>query len=201
MSPDTLLSLISLAIGAAWTPGPNNVLVANSGARFGFRPTLPHIAGIGFGFPFMIFCLGAGLGQVFAQSALLREGLRIVGAIVLLWVAWNIASARGAAKVGAGEKPFTFLQGAAFQWINPKAWVMAIGISAQFVTPDSPFVTALIVAVVFVIVGFGSASTWAFFGAALQNWLRVGNRLRVFNLSMALLIVASVFFLFTENLT
>ncbi len=201
MSPDTFLSLFSLAIGAAWTPGPNNVLVANSGARFGFRASLPHIAGIGLGFPFMIFCVGAGLGQVFAQSALLREGLRIGGAIILLWVAWNIATARGAAKAGTSKKPFTFIQAAAFQWINPKAWVMAIGISAQFVIPAHPIQTALIVSMVFVMVGFGSASTWAFFGAALQNWLRIGNRLRVFNVSMALLIVLSVFFLLTETLT
>lgn len=200
MTLDTFLSLISLAIGAAWTPGPNNVLVANSGARFGFRATLPHITGIGFGFPFMIFCVGAGLGQVFAQSALLREGLRIGGALVLIWVAWNIATARGAAQAGASKKPFTFVQAAAFQWINPKAWVMAIGISAQFVTPVAPLKTALIVSAVFVVVGFGSASTWALFGAALQNWLRVGNRLRVFNIMMALLIVLSVFFLLSDSL-
>lgn len=192
MSPDILLSLITLAIGAAWTPGPNNVLVAQSGARFGFHATFPHIAGIGLGFPFMIFCIGAGLGQIFQQSALLREGLRWFGAAVLLWIAWKMAMSSGAAKVAGSERPFTFLQGAAFQWINPKAWVMAISIAPQFVTEQAPIATSLIVGSVFVVVGFGSASTWAFFGAALQNWLRVGNRLRIFNICMALLIAFSV---------
>ena len=192
MPPDTLISLIGLAVAAAWTPGPNNALVASSGARFGLRRTLPHIAGIGIGFPFMVFCIALGLGQLFQQSAVLREAVRIGGVVVLLWVAWKIATATGNARGEKSDRPFTFLESAAFQWINPKGWVMAISISAQFVSAAALLTSSAIVAAVFLVVGFGSATGWTLFGVAMQRWLNTSNRLRVFNVSMALLIVLSV---------
>ncbi len=192
MPSDVFISLISLAIAAAWTPGPNNALVASSGARFGLYRTLPHIAGIGLGFPFMIFCIAMGLGQIFQQSTMLRESLRIGGALILLWMAWKIATATGTGENSKSGKPFTFLQSAAFQWINPKAWIMAISVSAQFVSASDPFVTSSIAAGVFIVVGFGSATGWTLFGVAMQGWLRGNNRLRIFNVSMACLIVFSV---------
>jgi len=91
MPLDAFISLITLGIAAAWTPGPNNALVASSGARFGFRATLPHVTGIAVGFPVMIFLIAVGLGQVFQQSSVLREIVRIGGILVLLWVAWKIS--------------------------------------------------------------------------------------------------------------
>lgn len=192
MSPEILLSLAGLAIAGAWTPGPNNVLVASSGARFGFRKTLPHIAGVGIGFPFMIFCIALGLGQVFQQSALFRDVLSFVGIMILLWFAWKIGTASGGIKEEAVGRPFTFLESAAFQWVNPKSWAMAIALSAQYVSESSPVFTAMIVASVFVFVGFGSASTWTLFGTAMQRWLTSPLRLRVFNVTMALAVVVSV---------
>ena len=192
MTFELLLSLIGLALAAAWTPGPNNVLVASSGARYGMRRTVPHIAGIGVGFPLMIFVIAVGLGQVFQQSQLLRETVRIIGIIVLLWLAWRIASSTAKLGENSFAQPFTFLQSAAFQWINPKAWVMAIGVTAQFVSQSNPIQSSLIISSVFVFAGFTSASGWAFFGVALRNWLNTRNRLRIFNIFMALLIVASI---------
>ena len=200
MPIDALISLIGIAMAAAWSPGPNNALVASSGARFGFRRTFPHVMGIGIGFPVMIFCIAIGLGQLFQQSILLREILRYGGIFVLLFVAWQIANAKGKAKKEQSGKPFSFLKGAAFQWINPKAWVMAIGISAQYVKPDALFTTALIVASVFLVVGFGSASSWTAFGAGMQRWLNTDNRLRIFNVTMAGLIVLSVLFIASAEL-
>jgi len=198
---DALISLIGIAIAAAWTPGPNNALVANSGARFGFRRTLPHVAGIGVGFPFMIFCIAVGLGQLFQQSTFLREAVRIGGVIVLLFLAWQIATADQNTKKKQSAKPFSFLQAAAFQWVNPKAWVMAISISAQYVISDNLFATALTVSIVFLVVGFGSASSWTAFGVGMQRWLNTRNRLRLFNFTMAGLIVLSVLFIILAELS
>ncbi len=200
MPLDVLLSLIGIAVAAAWTPGPNNALVASSGARFGIRRTIPHIIGIGVGFPIMIFCVAIGLGQIFQQSAVLREIIRYGGIVLLLFVAWNIARAGDPTKNGKNTRPFSFVQAAAFQWVNPKAWVMAIGISAQYVSSDAPVFTALIVSTVFLVVGFGSASSWAMFGAVMQHWLGSNNRLRIFNFTMAALIVLSVFIIFFAEL-
>jgi threonine/homoserine/homoserine lactone efflux protein len=135
MTIETFLSLLGLALAAGWTPGPNNSLVANSGARFGFRATLPHIIGIGIGFPFMVFVIAIGLGVLFEQSLYLREGVRWIGVIVLLWFAYKIATASIDGSSGGHSKPFTFWQSAAFQWINPKAWAMATSFGAAFVEP------------------------------------------------------------------
>ena len=127
------------------------------------RATVPHILGIGIGFPFMIFMVGLFLGEVFQQSAQLQLGVQIIGVVILLWMAWRTATAGGAGTADA-RQPFTFWQSAAFQWVNPKGWTFAIGVTAQFVAPDRPWVTALICGGAFMAVGFGSAFVWAFAG-------------------------------------
>ena len=192
MTVETFLSLLGLALAAGWTPGPNNSLVANSGARFGVRATLPHIAGIGIGFPFMVFVIAIGLGVLFEQSQYLREGIRWIGVVVLLWFAYKIATASTTGTSGGHSKPFTFWQSAAFQWINPKAWVMAIGITAQFANPERPLFSAFVVSGVFVFVGLTSASGWTVLGKTASLWLTSPIRLRIFNWTMAALIVVSV---------
>lgn len=192
MSFDIFLTLVGLAFASAWTPGPNNAMLASSGATFGIRPTVPHALGVCLGFPLMIFCIALGLGQLFLQSALLREGLRIAGMLALIWFAWKIANAAPPGSGQAGSRPLTFVQAAGFQWVNPKAWIMAVGITAQFVTGEKQLSESLIIALVFMVVGGGSAFGWTFFGVALQRWLRTDNRLRIFNLTMAGLILISI---------
>ncbi|GLQ35383.1 lysine transporter LysE [Amylibacter marinus] len=187
-----LISLMGIALVAGWTPGPNNTLVANSAARFGFRATFPHVAGIGIGFPIMVFCIALGLGNLFQQSIVLREGLRILGAVVLLWMSWRIATAGQPNAQAKEARPFTLIESASFQWINPKGWVMAIGISSQFADPSRPAITAMIMAACFVFVGFSSASGWAYFGTYMQRWLTTKRRADVFNWTMAALLVLSV---------
>lgn len=192
MTQDTLLALTVLALAMVWTPGPNNALVAASGANFGFRRSLPHVLGIAFGFALMIFVVGFFLGELFQASALLREGLRWGGAALLLWLAWKVATS-GGISFGRGEpRPFTLVEAMAFQWINPKAWAMAIAISGQFILAEAPLVSAAIVGTVFVLAGLTSASGWAWAGQALSRWLATPARLRLFNVAMAGLIVASV---------
>ncbi|PIB26500.1 hypothetical protein BFP76_11350 [Amylibacter kogurei] len=192
MSFESLVSLFTIAMVAGWTPGPNNTLVANSAARFGFAKTMPHIAGIGIGFPFMVFCIAFGLGALFQQSAVLREGLRAIGIIVLLWFAYKVATAGKPDPTKSADKPFTFFQSAAFQWINPKGWVMAISITSQFIAPQNSLISAFTIASVFVFVGFTSASGWTLFGTAMQRWLTNDTRVNIFNYTMAALLVFSV---------
>ncbi|MDF2231359.1 LysE family translocator [Albimonas sp. CAU 1670] len=202
---ENLAALAALAFAASFTPGPNNALLSASGARFGLRATLPHARGVALGFPLMVFCVALGLGQAFQQSEILREVLRWGGAALMAWLAWKIASARPApAQVSAepdGRRPWSFLQAAAFQWVNPKAWVMAVGIAAPFVEGASPVRHALVAAGVFALSGLLSTHAWAAFGAVMGRFLGQGLRLRLFNLAMAGLILLGVAALLVEDLS
>lgn len=196
MTGENLFLLFTLAMVSAWTPGPNNALVASSGANFGLRRSLPHILGIGIGFPFMIFIVGFFLGELFQSSSVLRQGLRWLGALILLWIAYKIATSGGISAAKGNPRPFRFLEAAAFQWVNPKAWSMAIAITSQFITGEAPFQSATIVAGMFVLAGLSSASGWAIAGQWITRWVNTPSRLQRFNLIMALLIVACVVLLF-----
>jgi threonine/homoserine/homoserine lactone efflux protein len=192
MSPEFLFSLVALSFAASWTPGPNNALVASSGANFGLRRTMPHVLGIALGFPVMVFIVGLALGEAFQSSVILREILRWGGSALLLWVAWQIATSGGLGHGPGAARPFSFIESAAFQWVNPKGWVMAIAITAQFISPAAPFRTATWVALVFVAAGLTSSLAWAAMGQLLRSWLAQGRRLAMFNLLMGALIALGV---------
>ncbi len=195
MTIETFLALLGLATAAAWTPGPNNVMLTASGVNFGFRRTLPHIAGINVGFPVLIFVVALGLGEVFAASPLLREAMRWGGAALLLWFAWKTATA-GRANTEATARPLTFLQAAGFQWINPKGWTMALATSAQFVTGQNPLIESGACALAYFLTGTASSSTWATFGVGIRRALSTDMRLRVFNIIMGLSLAGFALFLF-----
>lgn len=192
MPIDTLLTLFGLLMAAAWTPGPNNMMLAASGVNFGMRATAPHITGVFVGFGFMIFAVGLGLGEIFDRLPILHTILRWAGAALLLWVAWQIANAKAPGEPGARTKPFTFIQAAAFQWINPKAWVMCVSIVSQFLDEAQPIRSAIIISVVSMVSGITSASGWAGFGVFLQRWLKSPQHLHMFNYTMAGIIVFGV---------
>ncbi len=189
---DSILALFGILLAATWTPGPNNLMLASSGATFGLRATLPHIVGVFVGFGFMLFTVALGLGEVFDRFPVIQTVLRWAGAALLLWVAWRIANTKAPGEPGARIRPFTFLQAAAFQWINPKAWAMCVGLVGQFLNAEQPVLSAAIMAVVSMLSGATSATGWAAFGQFLQRWLKSPLRLRVFNLTMAGIIVAGV---------
>lgn len=186
------LSILAIALPSTWTPGPNNAMLASSGATFGLRRTVPHALGVALGFPLMLFLVGLFLGELFQRSAVLQQVLRCGGAALLLWVAWKIATSGGLGGKGARARPLRFHEAVAFQWINPKAWVMAIGISAQFIGVDAPMRSALGLAAVFVLSGLSSAFGWASAGAVLARFLATPARLRIFNVTMSGLIVLGV---------
>lgn len=199
MTQETFLALLSIALIASWTPGPNNLMLASSGANFGVLRTAPHIAGVAFGFPVMIFAVAMGIGAAVAESPALREAMRWGGAAMLLWFAWRIASA-GRARGGARARPLTLAEAAAFQWINPKGWAMALATTSQFVTGASVLRESLLCALAFVFSGLGSSLVWSGFGAALRRLLSNDRRLRAFNLVMGALIASFVLFLFRDEL-
>jgi len=192
MSLDNMLAVFGILMAAAWTPGPNNMMLAASGANYGLRATVPHISGVFIGFSFMIFAVSLGLGSLFLHYPLLQEILRWGGALMLVWVAWKIATAKRPGTPGAATKPFSFVQASAFQWINPKAWIMAIGVSSQFALPESPVSSGATIAAIAMLGGVSSATGWAWFGAFLARWLHTRARLRAFNWSMAAIILAGV---------
>ena len=197
MPLDVFISLLVIAASAAFTPGPNNAAAASFAANHGVRAVLPHVFGVGVGFPVMIFTVGMFLGEIFQQSEALRTTLRIVGAGVLLWMAWRTATAGKAGEADA-RKPFTFWQSAGFQWVNPKGWTFAIAITAQFVNPENPVQTALICGLVFGFAGFSSITVWSMAGHSLMRFLNNDFRRTTFNWSMGALIALSVLLLFIE---
>lgn len=197
---ETLIALLGLAFAAAWTPGPNNAMLASSGATFGLRRTMPHALGVMLGFPVMMFAVAIGLGEVFRQSEALREVLRWGGALLLFWVAWRIAHSGRPGEVGGRSRPFSFLQAAAFQWVNPKGWAMCIAIVAQFATGIAPLREAVICSAAFLAAGATSSISWASLGSAIGRLLSTRRRLQVFNWTMAALVAASVLFLFLDDI-
>jgi threonine/homoserine/homoserine lactone efflux protein len=192
MMLDTFPALLALAVATLFTPGPNNAMLAASGANFGLRQTVPHLLGVALGFPFMLLIVGLALGGIFQASALLREGLRWGGAALLLWIAWKIARSGGIGSKAEGAHPMRFHQAVAFQWVNPKAWSMAVAATSQFVLPETPLITAAAVAATFMMLGLSSSATWTYAGQAIARWLTTARRLRAFNLVMAGLIALSV---------
>ncbi|MEL6234956.1 MAG: LysE family translocator [Pseudomonadota bacterium] len=178
-------------MAASWTPGPNNAMLAAAGANYGVRRTLPHICGIVVGFSAMMFLTGLGLGAVFERLPRLTSVMQWAGAAALLWFAWRIATAAGSGTEGRG-RPFSFVEAAGFQWINPKAWAICIGVVSQFASARTGFQTAATATIVFALAGASSALGWASFGAGLQRLLSTPARLRAFNIAMAALIAGFV---------
>jgi threonine/homoserine/homoserine lactone efflux protein len=188
----TLTALVTFAFATSITPGPNNMMLFASGVNFGFRRTIPHMLGIGAGFLSLLIGVGLGLGALLATVPILYTGLKIAGGLYLVYIAWKIGSSRTLGEGKASARPMTFLGAAAFQWVNPKAWVMAVTAMAVYVDPNSYVWSVVVIGLVFAAVNLPSVSTWAGFGSVLREWLSVPVRLKWFNITMAVLLVASL---------
>lgn len=187
-----LVAVAGFCFVTCFTPGPNNTMLMASGLNFGMVRTLPHMFGVSFGFPLMVFCVGLGVAQVFQAFPTLYTALKIISIAYLLWLALQIAMADEVKTNGGGAQPLTFLQAAAFQWVNPKAWIMAVGISATYLVAGQFWTSLVVFSLVFLIAGLCSSSTWALGGAGLRAL--IGNRtwVRVINIGLALVLVASL---------
>ncbi len=198
MTYDILLALIAFAFVSSITPGPNNLMLMASGANFGFRRTIPHMLGIGLGFTVMVLLVGTGLAQMFDRYQISHTVLKAASVLYLLYLAWKIAHAAPASGAKAKGDPMTFLQAAAFQWVNPKAWTMALTATTVY-TPDHTLQAIVIVAVVFGAVNLPSVSTWTVLGQQMARILTNPRRLVMFNWTMAALLVASLYPVLLSN--
>ena len=192
MDNTTIISFATFAIVAGFTPGPNNVMLAASGANFGFRRTLPHILGIVFGFCTLVLAAGLGLAKLFAIFPWLYNTLKILSFLFLLYLAWKIANA-GKTATKEKDRPLSFLQAASFQLINPKGITVIISSVTAFTSKAENINTEVVILFfVFAAVAFFSTCAWTVFGLGIARFLTNQVRLRRFNLLMAALLVLSL---------
>ena len=192
MSFDVLSALALFSLITSLTPGPNNLMLMASGANFGFMRTLPHMLGITFGFMSLLLLVGLGLIKVFDAFPIIYTVLKVVSLIYLLFLAYKIATAAPVATATATGNPMSFLQAAGFQWVNPKAWAFGLSIITIYV-PVSGFAPLMLTAVVVAVMAVPSVVIWTIMGGQMSRFLTSTVRLRLFNGTMALLLVASLF--------
>ena len=186
------VAVTTFCVVTTFTPGPNNTMLMASGINFGWRRSLPHILGVSFGFPLMVLGVGLGVAQVFAAVPALYDLLRIFSIVYLIWLAWQIATTTKQKADERRARPLTFTQAAAFQWVNPKAWVMAIGVSVTYLVAQSYMLSLIFVVTLCLVAGLCSSNTWVVGGAALRRWLNNPRRLTIVNVTLAILLVASL---------
>jgi len=196
-----LPAAMTFALVMSITPGPNNTMLLASGVNFGFRRTLPHMIGITCGCIVMMLAIALGLGQIFVRVPALYSAMEVLSVAYLLYLAWKIAASRGLSVDANKERPMTFFQAAAFQWVNPKAWMMVVTGVTAFHIDDNLAINAVALAIAFAIVNFPSISVWAAFGLAVRRFLSGPIALRAFNWTMAALLIASIVPTFRHGLS
>ena len=194
-------AFLLFALTTLFTPGPNNAMLMSSGMTYGWRRAVPHLLGVSLGFGLMVAMVGFGLGVLIAANPAIYLTLKYGGALYLLYLAWKIATADphdGTAR--RTGKPISFLEAALFQWVNPKAWIMAVGAVSTY-AGMAPFpLNVLIMVGVFSVGGLASSAAWVGMGAALQRVLNNPSRVRLVNAILAVLLVASVIPVIADNL-
>jgi threonine/homoserine/homoserine lactone efflux protein len=190
-----LLGLVGLAFVVSITPGPNNALLLTSGIRFGFGRTVRHVAGTALGIGVLIVAMAAGIGVVLLAVPGAELALKLIGSLYLVYLAFRIATSRAGRRMVI-PRPLGVLDAAAFQFTNLKAWLFALAAVGTFLPPDlAPVVAGLAVAATCAVVVLATAAVWAAGGAALSRVVDDGRAQRVVNLTLALLLAASVAFI------
>ena len=197
MSYELIYALAVFAFVSSITPGPNNLMLMASGANFGFWRTMPHMLGVALGFGIMVVLVGAGLVGLFEAFPISHTILKVMSVAYLLFLAWKIATAAGPVEAGADADaksgtPMTFVQAALFQWVNPKAWTMALTAVTVY-APNNHFISILMVAMIFTIINFPSVGSWTVLGQIMRQFLTNPRRLMIFNIVMAVLLVGSLY--------
>lgn len=189
------VSLALFAVSTCGSPGPNNVMVMSSGVNYGWRRSIPHVAGINVGFPLMLVGVGLGLDGILRSYPAVYEVLRPVGIAYLLYLAYRIASApvHVDGEVERPGKPLTALEAALFQWVNPKSWIMAVGAVVTYANPGGNHALQVVaIALVFLVLGTPCTGAWLWLGVSVKRLLPGPRRLRAFNVAMGLLLVVSI---------
>ncbi|MGJ8626167.1 MAG: LysE family translocator [Sulfitobacter sp.] len=192
MNTETFTALALFAFVSSATPGPNNLMLMASGANYGFRRTIPHMFGISLGFLVLMLLAGIGLVRVFDTYPVSHTILKGLSVIYMVYLAWKIATAAPVKERSASSTPMTFLQAAAFQWVNPKAWAMALTAITVYVA-DGGGIILMLAAFVFACVNLPSITVWTVMGQQMARILTNPVRLRVFNWTMAALLIASLY--------
>ena len=186
-------ALVAFAFVTAFTPGPNNIMVTASGVNFGFARTVPHMVGVVIGFLLVLVAAAVGLGAILTAVPALQWMLKAAGALYMLWLAWKVANSGHVSNDDdAPAQPLTALQALAFQWVNPKGVITAMSGFAIYVRPDHVPVDFSLMLAIFALTTIGSITTWTGFGVALRQLLTDPARARIFNVTMALLLVLSI---------
>ena len=186
------------------TPGPNNTMLMASGVHFGFKRTLPHLMGVQLGFGFMLFSVGMGLHAVLEQVPAFYELVRFAGVAYMAWMAYKLATAQpqvpnatmddeSPVALPVETRPMGFFGAVLFQWVNPKAWVMAVTIMGAYPPPGAGPGLIGALGIVYVALGLPCSSVWVGFGSALRIYLQDAFRMRVFNCTMAAALLASLY--------
>ena len=190
---EILSALAVFAFVASITPGPNNLMLMTSGVKFGFARTVPHLAGVILGFALMVALLGLGLNVVFQRFPAVLPGMRIVGSLYMIWLALKIALAKPARAIESAGRPIGFVSAAAFRWVNPKAWVMALSALSTYAgLADDYFRSVLLITALCATITVPCSRAWTLFGSSLRRFLANPRVTRAFNLTMAALLVASI---------
>ncbi|KML47838.1 lysine transporter LysE [Burkholderia cepacia] len=181
------------ALVTSITPGPNNTMLLASGVNFGFRRTMPHLFGISIGVAILMLSVGFGLGEAFKRMPVLYTILEAASVAYLLYLAWRIGTSGEVKAHGAKPRPMTFIEAAAFQWVNPKAWMMVLTAATTVRLSADYGMNAAWMAVVFILIGFPCICLWAAFGLGLRRFLSNRRALRTFNVTMAVLLILSLY--------
>ncbi len=191
MNFEILTALALFALVSSITPGPNNLMLMSSGANFGFKRTTPHLLGVTLGFMLMLILVGLGIMQLFDLFPTSYLILKLFCILYLLYLAFKIATSNSQHQVNNKSRPFTFIQAALFQWVNPKAWAMALSAISLY-APSKNLTSVLIVSLVFGMINLPCVSSWTLLGEKLQHLLANPQRQKAFNYLMAVLLIASV---------
>lgn len=193
MTLEITTALIAFAFVSSITPGPNNLMLMTSGINFGLVKTIPHMLGIDIGFTIMVFLVGLGLAQVFETFPMIYTALKVISVGYLTYLAWKIATSDPLSNNYKRAEPMTFMQAALFQWVNPKAWIMAITAISTYTSSSSQSLYSIVlVAGIFGLVLIPSTGTWVFLGSQLQRFLNNPLKLKIFNIMAALLLISSL---------
>ena len=193
MAIELLIAVAAYAFISSATPGPNNFMLLASGANFGFVRTIPHMLGITTGFFVLLVAVGLGLGALLTAIPALHLALKIAGSVYLLYLAWRIATSHVVNTNGkATARPMTLLEAAVFQWVNPKAWVVALTAMAIYADVERPFLSVFAVGLVFASISLMTVSIWAGFGVTLRRFLSEPARLKWFNIAMGILLALTL---------
>jgi threonine/homoserine/homoserine lactone efflux protein len=198
MSYELFGAFFLFAIVTLFTPGPNNIMLMTSGLNFGFRGAQAHIWGVTLGFSFMVLVVGLGLGAVFASYPALYAVIKYAGAAYIIYLAWIIARSDAVEEGKSRGGPITFLQAVGFQWVNPKGWVMVVGAITTYAAIARFPINVVLMAAVFGVFGLASSASWAFFGSSLRSIIAAPRSVRIFNIAMAILLVASLVPVFVD---